>query len=112
MAASSIERIVTLVRIADLITVAWKVYGIREMTTSAWFRAASRAASSLTSREMALAFLKPEARAWALSRVRQAVIALSAILNAMWVRRDIIEHTDSDLDIGLAEDLNSGLSDY
>jgi hypothetical protein len=93
-------------------TVAWKVYGMSEITTSAWFRAASRAASSLTSREIALAFLKPEARAWALSRVRQAVTALSAIFNVMGLRIDSIRHTDSDFDISLAEDLNSGLGDY
>jgi hypothetical protein len=93
-------------------TVAWKVYGMSEITTSAWFRAASRAASSLTSREIALAFLKPEARAWALSRVRQAVYALSAMFNAMRVPIDSIGHTDSDLDVSLAEDLNSGLGDY
>ena len=112
MPASSIEIIVTLVRIADLMTVAWKVYGISGITTSAWFRAASRAASSLTSREMALAFLKPEARAWALSRVRQAITASSAIIHCNRSSCNSIGHTDSDLNISLAENINSGLSDY
>lgn len=48
-----------LVRMPDLITTAWKVYGIREMARSTCSRALSSAASSLTSSEMALVFLNP-----------------------------------------------------
>jgi hypothetical protein len=48
-----------LVRMPDLMTTAWKVYGIREMARSTCSRALSSAASSLTSSEMALVFLNP-----------------------------------------------------
>lgn len=44
---------------ADLMMVAWKVYGIKLMTRSFFATSASRAFSSVTSREMGLAFLTP-----------------------------------------------------
>jgi len=61
-----------LFRIADLMTVVWKVYGIKLITRSCCATAASRAFSSVTSREIGFASLTPWESFFALSRVLQA----------------------------------------
>src|ERR1700712_3047176 len=57
---------------ADLMTVAWKVYGIKLMTKSFFATSASRALSSVTSREIGWAFLTPSESFFALSMVLHA----------------------------------------
>jgi len=69
---------------ADLMTVAWKVYGISEMTRSLLPTSLSRADSSVTSREMGLVFLRPSESFWADLRVLQAVF----YQQAAFVRKD------------------------
>lgn len=61
-----------LFRIADLMTVAWNVYGIKLITRSCLATSASRALSSVTSREIGRAVLTPSESFFALSRVLQA----------------------------------------
>jgi hypothetical protein len=57
---------------ADLMTVAWNVYGIKLMTKSFLAISASRAFSSVTSREIGMAFLTPAESFLADSRVLHA----------------------------------------
>lgn len=58
---------------ADLITVAWNVYGIKLITRSFFATSASRAFSSVTSSEIGVAFLTPDESFFALSSVLQAL---------------------------------------
>lgn len=66
---------------ADLITVAWKVYGIKLMTKSFFATSASRALSSVTSREIGWAFLTPSESFLALSRVLHAELGQLCLEN-------------------------------
>jgi hypothetical protein len=59
-------------RIADLITAVWYVYGIKLMTRSCFATSASRAFSSVTSRDIGLASLTPSAGFLAAWRVLHA----------------------------------------
>ena len=61
-----------LFRMADLMTVGWKVYGIRLTTRSCCATAASRVSELVTSREIGFASLTPAESFFALSRFLQA----------------------------------------
>lgn len=61
-----------LYRIADLMTAAWKVYGIKLMIRSCWATAASRAWSSVTSKAIGFASCTPSESFAALSMFLQA----------------------------------------
>lgn len=61
-----------LFRIADLMTVGWKLYGIKLITRSCCATAASRVLSSVTSREIGFASLTPSESFFALSIFLQA----------------------------------------
>jgi hypothetical protein len=102
-----------LVRIAALITVAWYVYGISETTRSFLDNSASRAAVSVTSREIGLVFLIPSQSFFALSSVRQASGSVRRLfLFYTPVSGDIgVQRTDCDLHTGIAEDFNGGFGD-
>ena len=61
-------------------TVAWKVKGIRDTTTSTFRTSASNALLSVTSNEMAFVNLIPWQSFLAFSKVRQAGMALALFL--------------------------------
>lgn len=86
------------------------------MTTSAGSTALSRAAASLTSRAMALVFLKPSPSFWALSRVLQAGFGEGLLAHFLppsvathWAWSKLL--TNGNLDASLAENLNGRLGD-
>jgi hypothetical protein len=86
---------------ADFMTVAWKVYGIKLMTKSFFATSASRAASSVTSSEMGWAFLTPAESFLADSRVLQAEMLLIGCNKGI----GMFGHTNGDLNACITENV-------
>lgn len=67
-------------RMADLMTEGWNVYGIKLTTTSFFSTSASKAFEFVTSRERGLAFLIPEHNCSAFSKVLHAADDQSCVI--------------------------------
>jgi hypothetical protein len=86
---------------ADFMTVAWKVYGIKLMTKSFFATSASRAAPSVTSSEIGWAFLTPAESFLADSRVLQAKMLLTGCDE----RIGMFGHTNGDVNACITENV-------